>query len=110
VNVPQNAEIRARGFATGGRGNNSSWFVETRTRTSSSRPLIQPSGAKYQFEAGKLRFKVDGPVGRTVVIESSTDLQQWRPTVTNQVPAGGFEFTDPEDSNVPSKYYRVRLR
>lgn len=110
VALPANSEIRARGFTTGGSGNNSSWFVESRKRTSSTRPIIQPSGAKYQVEAGRLRFKVDGPVGRAVVIESSTDLQQWIPMATNQVPAGGFEFTDPEDSNVPSKYYRVRLR
>jgi hypothetical protein len=54
--------------------------------------------------SGQAQFSVMGPV-RTNCIEASTNLQDWEIIFTNStVP---FQFSDPNASNFPARYYRV---
>ena len=106
VAVPTNATIRARGLATGGQYNRSSWVVETQLAVASQPPCRFTSvcygpggGAKLQFSA---------PTGATYAIEASADLVSWQEIGQAQVQADGtFAFEDPDAVNYRGRYYRV---
>ncbi len=59
-------------------------------------------------------FTVQGQPGFTHVVEAATNLSSppeptlWVPIRTNAAPAGGqFQFTDPDSTNFPQRFYRV---
>ncbi|MCX6903292.1 MAG: immunoglobulin domain-containing protein [Verrucomicrobia bacterium] len=57
------------------------------------------------------RFKllVEGTPGRLCVVETSTNLADWTPLLTNTLSATAWEFNDLNVSNAPSRFYRARL-
>ena len=62
-----------------------------------------------RFNGGQFGFNVTGPVGRSVVIEASTDLVNWLSIWTNTF-TGALNFSDPQSGGAPSRYYRTILR
>jgi hypothetical protein len=58
---------------------------------------------------GKFWLVFAGDFGRPYVVESSTNLTQWTPLVTNLVDSlGNLEFTDSSATNQPWRFYRVK--
>lgn len=56
---------------------------------------------------GQFHVRLDGITGRTNVVQASTDLVTWTPVLTNS--AGLYDFTDPDSSSYPFRFYRAVL-
>ncbi len=103
--------IRARGFVTGGEYISSGWFVEsTMPFVPQTPPTILVNDGYFGFLTNQFGFNVAGVAGQTVVIETSTNLVNWRALVTNVLGAGPVYFSDPDSTNVPACFYRARLQ
>lgn len=59
---------------------------------------------------GKFGFTITGTNNEVVVVDASTNLAQpnWHPVLTNTLNSTTFNFSDPEWTNYPSLFYRVR--
>jgi uncharacterized delta-60 repeat protein len=100
--LPTNTTFRARGYAVGGLGNASSWFVETVLR-----PPLAISDLLYSAN-GQFGFRAGGAAGQVVVIEASTNLRTWTPLQTNTLGAAPLSFSDPQTALFPTRFYRLR--
>ncbi|HKI70311.1 MAG TPA: hypothetical protein VKA67_12020, partial [Verrucomicrobiae bacterium] len=54
------------------------------------------------------RFTISWATNTTVVVEVSTNLQDWIPVSTNTLVSGTNAFWDSNWTNYPQRYYRVR--
>jgi uncharacterized delta-60 repeat protein len=108
ITLPERSTLRARGYTVGGRYNASSWFVESQMLVV-TRPLILTSDPGFGISSNHFQFRVEAGVGQTVVIEASTNLQNWVPISTNPVTASIFQFTDPTAANGMGRFYRARV-
>jgi hypothetical protein len=72
-------------------------------------PLV-PALSSPSMQSGQFGFYVSGPVGTSVVLESSTSLTSgpWIPQQTNTLTGSPWYFTDPAWANYPLQFYRVR--
>ena len=63
---------------------------------------ILNSGLGFGFSGGQFGFNLTGPTGKSVVVESSTDLANWLPLWTNTFtfPAA-LNFGDPQSATFP---------
>ncbi|HVM49879.1 MAG TPA: hypothetical protein VMU04_17755 [Candidatus Acidoferrum sp.] len=70
--------------------------------------LALPVVAEAQFTFTKLAWAG----GRLVVVEAATNPAQasWIPLVTNTLAADTWFFSDPQWTNYPARFYRVRSR
>jgi len=59
-------------------------------------------------ENGCLQMRLAGPPGALVVVESSPDLVHWLPIQTNTLTSGQMYFSDPQWTNHPARFYRLR--
>jgi uncharacterized delta-60 repeat protein len=112
VSVPGNANLRARGFTTGiggERDSSATWFVESQIVFGALPPKILVEDKTFGFDGGQLRFTVSAAAGQQLVIEASTDLEQWTSIATNLVGTQPLEFCDAESATLPSRFYRVRV-
>lgn len=64
-------------------------------------------GMSVQAEFGNLMLRVFGPVGRTLAIDQSNDMQAWVPWQSFTLGASAMEFTPPLPN--PMVFYRLRL-
>jgi uncharacterized delta-60 repeat protein len=108
VALPPTARVRARGYATGGGNNSSSWFIESVWPPST--PTIFTSNNLFGMRSNRFGFNVGGSSGSTVVVEGSTDLTGWTPIATNVLPSTALYFSDPDSANFSCRFYRVRLQ
>ncbi len=53
-------------------------------------------------------FTISWANNGSVVVEASTDLQNWAPVITNALVAGTNAFIDSTWTNYPQRFYRVR--
>jgi hypothetical protein len=74
--------------------------------TISNPPTVQALGASPSGFALQLPV----PVGRTFVIEASTNLINWTPIYTNVSLSGSVTFTDAASANYGQRYYRVAVQ
>jgi hypothetical protein len=60
--------------------------------------------------ASQFGFTFTGSSNQVIVVEACTDLANpaWQPVQTNALTGGSFYFTDPQWTNYPSRFYRVR--
>ena len=59
---------------------------------------------------GDFKFQGIAPIGRTFVVEISTNLVSWTPVATNFVPTGGIiSFTDIGAASHAAQFYRLSL-
>jgi len=102
--------VRARGYVTGGSFNASSWLAEKLLAVDPQMPpSILMRDGKFGFATNAFGFSVGGLIGQAVVVETSTNLLNWRPLQTKSLDAPLFYFSDPASSNVSASFYRVRL-
>jgi hypothetical protein len=104
VAIPINATIRARGYVVA--GDSSSWFVES--LLIGERPAILVNDGSFGVYSNQLGFKLTGYPGSSVVVEVSTNLKDWLPLQTNTCTFAPLPFADPNFTNYPNRFYRLR--
>ena len=75
--------------------------------TISSSPIIQTSDGGFGFNNGQFGFNLSALPGSNVVVSVSTDLLNWAPAATNQLPGGFLNFTDILATNYSKRFYRA---
>ena len=73
-----------------------------------SYPLVLQSSVGARHD--EFGFTVSWATNLSVVVETSTDLtsKNWTPLQTNALNNGVVSFSDPQWTNYPSRFYRVR--
>ena len=71
-------------------------------------PQITGSGGDLGVRNHQFHFSIAWATNTAVVVEASTDLQEWTPVLTNALVNGAIDFSDPAWANYPRQYYRVR--
>jgi hypothetical protein len=73
-------------------------------------PQVQTSDASFGIRTNEFGFNVNWASGMTVVVEASTSLTNpnWLPVSTNTFLSGLAYFSDPQWTNYPARFYRVR--
>jgi hypothetical protein len=71
---------------------------------------MQTSGASFGIQTNQFVFNINWASGMVVVVEASTDLANsaWIPLQTNTLTADSCYFSDPDWTNYPSRFYRLR--
>ena len=73
-------------------------------------PQAQLTGDSFGVRTNGFGFSITGSSNITVVVEASTDLAdpEWSALSTNTLTGGSSYFSDPQWTNYPSRYYRLR--
>jgi hypothetical protein len=73
-------------------------------------PEVQTTGAGFGVRTNQFGFNITGTSNLVVVVEASTDLANptWYPLQTNILTGALFYFSDPEWTNYPTRFYRLR--
>jgi hypothetical protein len=77
-------------------------------------PRIQNSDASFGLQANQFGFNINWADGMTVLVEACADLANpvWTPLITNTIagtfPSDSIYFSDPQWTNYPNRFYRVR--
>jgi hypothetical protein len=73
-------------------------------------PLILNNTPAFGLQSNQFSFTVSWATNLSVVIEASPDLGnlKWSPVTTNALSGGIFNFSDPQWTNYPNRFYRVR--
>jgi hypothetical protein len=74
----------------------------------SSRPSIITTNGSLGFSNSLFGFNVSGPASQTNVVEGSTNLLDWTPLKTNVMGGSPVYFGDPDWTNYPGRFYRLR--
>jgi len=71
-------------------------------------PQVQPDS--FVFRTNQFGFTITGSSSLAVVIEAGTNLANptWYPLQTNILNGNPLYFSDPNWSNYPSRFYRLR--
>jgi hypothetical protein len=65
------------------------------------------SGGSAGVGASGFGFTINGTNNQIVVVEASTNLTNWQPIQTNTLTGTSFNFSDPQWTNYPGRYYRL---
>jgi hypothetical protein len=60
--------------------------------------------------ANDFGFTISRATNRAAVVEASTNLANWEPLQTNRLASGAASFNDPQGTNYPGRFYRLRSR
>jgi hypothetical protein len=73
-------------------------------------PQAQLAGDSFGVRTNKFGFAITGSSNITVLVEASTDLAKpdWSALSTITLTGGSSYFSDPQWTNYPSRYYRLR--
>jgi hypothetical protein len=73
-------------------------------------PQMQMTGTTFGGKTNQFGFNITWASDQTVVVDACTNLSQpvWEPVQTNTLATGSVYFNDPEWTNYPARYYRVR--
>ena len=74
------------------------------------RPQIQTSDNRFGVRSNQFGFDIAWASGMTVVVEASGNLanHDWTPVQTNTLTGPSSYFSDPQWTNYPSRFYRLR--
>jgi len=69
-----------------------------------------PSDASYGVRENQFGFTITGANDLLIEVDACTDLVHpvWVPVGTNILTGGSSYFSDPQWTNYPSRYYRLR--
>jgi uncharacterized delta-60 repeat protein len=73
-------------------------------------PTLLSSGPSFGFRSGAFGFNLSAISGQTIVVEASTNLQNWTALSTNIISTAPFYFADSSSTNFPWRFYRARAR
>jgi hypothetical protein len=71
-------------------------------------PQAQMTGTSFGAQTNQFGFNINWASGQTVVVEASTNLVDWQPVQTNTLTTGTAYFSDPQWTNYPGRFYRLR--
>jgi hypothetical protein len=71
-------------------------------------PDAGSGGGTNGFGPNGFSLNLTGTPGQTFVMEGSTNLVNWVPLQTNILTDGSSYFSDPQCTNYPGRYYRLR--
>jgi hypothetical protein len=74
------------------------------------KPQVRSNDASFGFRANQFGFNINWASGMIVVVEASTNLANpvWSPLATNTLASGSAYFSDPQWTNYPGRFYRLR--
>lgn len=84
-------------------GAGAAYAAKLATAQSAMIPVLSPPASDSN---GHLQFLVTGARGFKYAVEASTNLNQWKPLLSNDSP---FVFLDLNSTNLPVRFYRARL-
>ena len=73
--------------------------------------LWNPQATTFIADGSQFGFNITGPTNATIVVEACTDLANpvWLPVSTNTLSSSGTSFfSDPQWTNYPGRFYRLR--
>ena len=72
-------------------------------------PVIQTTDGNFGVRTNRFGFSISG-ASASVVIEACTNLANpvWQPVATNTLTGGTSYFSDPQWTNYPGRFYRIR--
>lgn len=70
-------------------------------------PQMQ-SGTSLGVQTNQFGFNLNWASGQTVVVEASTNLINWQPVQTNLLSTSSAYFGNPQWTNCPGRFYRLR--
>jgi hypothetical protein len=73
-------------------------------------PAMQTSDDSFGVQNNQFGFNINWASGQTVVVEACTNLanSDWQPVQTNTLTTGTAYFSDPQWTNYPGRFYRLR--
>jgi BspA type Leucine rich repeat region (6 copies) len=73
-------------------------------------PQVQTSGASFGVRTNRFGFNITGTSNLVIVVEACTNLANhtWSPVATNTLTGGSSYFSDPQWTNYPARFYRLR--
>jgi hypothetical protein len=73
-------------------------------------PLILNNGSSFGVPSNGFGFIISWATNISVVVEASTNLSnpEWQPVQTNTLTSGEAYFSDPQWTNYPGRFYRLR--
>jgi hypothetical protein len=73
-------------------------------------PQVQTRDASFGVRTNQFGFNINAASGMVVVVEVCTNLANpiWSPVETNTLTGGSSYFSDPQWTNYPSRFYRLR--
>jgi len=60
------------------------------------------------MQTNRFGFTISWATNISVVVEACTNLADWQPVQTNTLTGGTSYFSDPQWTNYPRRYYRLR--
>jgi hypothetical protein len=74
------------------------------------RPQIQTDGSDFGMRTNQFGFNISWASGMTIAVDACASLASpsWMPLQTNTLTADSFYFSDPDSTNYPTRFYRVR--
>jgi hypothetical protein len=70
--------------------------------------IIVSTNGSFGVSNGIFGFNLSGAPGQTLVTEVSTNLSVWLPLKTNTLTTDSVYFSDPQWTNFPGRFYRIR--
>jgi len=73
-------------------------------------PQVQTGDASFGVRTNQFAFAITGTSNLVVVVEASTNLEgsAWSPLQTNTLTGRSLYFSDPQWTNYPARFYRLR--
>jgi len=73
-------------------------------------PQMQTASINSGGQTNQFGFTMNWASDQTVVVEASTNLSNpvWQPVQTNLLTTGSAWFSDPQWTNYPARFYRLR--
>jgi hypothetical protein len=73
-------------------------------------PQIQTGSQNFGTSTNSFGFNIDGNNNLTFIVEVCTNLTNpiWTPVATNTTSSGSAYFSDPQWTNYPGRFYRLR--
>ena len=73
-------------------------------------PVILTNDSSFGVRTNQFGFNMNWASGQTVVVEANTNLanSDWQPLQTNMLTTGSAYFSDPQWTNHPGRFYRLR--
>ena len=73
-------------------------------------PQVQISGTSFGMRTNQFGFNITGVNGLVIVVEACTNPANpiWFPAGTNTLTGGPVYFSDPQWTNYPARFYRLR--
>jgi hypothetical protein len=73
-------------------------------------PQAQTTDGQFGVQAGQFGFNITGTKYIPIVVEACTNFENpvWQPVQTNTLTTGSAYFSDPQWTNYPGRFYRLR--